>query len=53
MKVSLFMTNYNREVRIEVDIKKNEKMEKVMEFAEKIKKIQEEAEVALKKHRKK
>jgi len=53
MKVSLFMTNYNREVRIEVDIKKNEKIEKVMEFAEKIKKIQEEAEVALKKHRKK
>ena len=42
MKISLFMTNYNREVRIEVDIKKNEKMEKM-------KKIQEEAEVALRK----
>ena len=42
MKISLFMTNYNREVRIEVDIKKNEKMEKM-------KKIQEEAEMALRK----
>jgi len=39
MKVSLFMTNYNREVRIWVDIRKNEKMEKVMEFVEKMKKI--------------
>jgi len=39
------MTNYNREVRIGVDIKKNEKMEKM-------KKIQEEAEMALRKTQK-
>jgi len=43
------MTNYNKEVRIWIDIKKNEKMEKMMEFVEKMKKIQEEAEVALRK----
>jgi len=32
-----------------VDIRRKEKMEKMMEFAEKIKKIQEEVEAALRK----
>ena len=43
------MANYGRELRMRVDIRKNEKMEKVMEFVEKIKKIQEKAEVVLRK----
>ena len=48
-KVSPFMVNYGRELRIEVDIRKKEKVEKATEFAERMKKIQEKAEVALKK----
>ena len=47
-KVSLFMANYKRELRMEIDIRKKEKIEKTMEFAERIKKVQEEAKVALK-----
>ena len=47
-KVSLFMANYKRELRMEIDIRKKEKIEKAMEFAERIKKVQEEAKVALK-----
>ena len=35
----LFMTNYRRELRMEVDIRRKGKMEKVMEFVERIKKI--------------
>ena len=48
-KVSLFMVNYGRELRIEVDIRRKEKVEKVMKFAERVKKIQKEVVVALKK----
>jgi len=48
-KVSLFMANYGREVRMRGDIKKKGKVEKAMEFVERMKKIQKEAEVALKK----
>ena len=48
-KVSLFMANYRREVRIGGDIQKKEKVEKVTEFVERIKKVQEEAGAALKK----
>ena len=48
-KMSPFMVNYGRELRIEVDIRKKEKVEKATEFAERMKKIQEKAEVALKK----
>jgi len=47
--MSPFMVNYGRELRIEVDIRKKEKVEKATEFAERMKKIQEKAEVALKK----
>ena len=46
-KVSLFMANYERELRMGIDIRRKGKMEKVMEFAERIKKIQEDAEAAL------
>ena len=48
-KMSLFMTNYGRELRMEEDVRKREKIEKVTEFVKKMKKIQEEAGAALKK----
>jgi len=48
-KVSLFMTNYGRELKIEVYIRRKEKVEKVIEFAERMKKVQEETEAALRK----
>ena len=48
-KVSLFMANYGRELRMGGDIKKKEKVESAMEFMKRMKKIHEEAGVALKK----
>jgi len=42
------MANYGRELRMGVDIRKKGKVEKTTEFAERMKKIQEEASVALK-----
>jgi len=47
-KVSLFMANYKRELRMRTDIRRKEKMEKAIEFAERIKKVQKEAEIVLK-----
>jgi len=47
-KMSLFMANYRRELKMGVDIRRKEKIEKATEFAERIKKMQEEAGVALK-----
>ena len=46
-KVSLFIANYGRELRIRVDLRRKEKIEKAMEFVEKMRKIQKEAETAL------
>ena len=48
-KISPFMANYGRELRIGVDIRKKRKVEKAIEFVERMKKIQEEAGVVLKK----
>ena len=48
-KVSLFMANYGRELKIEGDIRRKGKVEKAMEFVEKLKRIQEEVGAALKK----
>ena len=48
-KVSPFIANYGRELRMGGDIRKKGKVEKVMEFVEKIKQVQEEAGAALKK----
>ena len=48
-KVSLFMVNYSRELRIGVDIRRKGKVKKVTEFPKKIKKIQEEVKVVLRK----
>ena len=47
--MSLFMANYGRELRMGVNIRKKEKMKNAMKFAERIKKIQEEAGAVLKK----
>ena len=42
------MANYGRELRMEIDIRRKGKIEKATEFAKRIKKMQEEAGVALK-----
>ena len=39
IKISLFIANYGRELRIRADIRKREKVEKAMEFVERIKKV--------------
>ena len=38
-KVSLFIVNYSRELRIEVDLRRKEKIKKTMEFAERMRKV--------------
>ena len=43
------MANYGKELRMRGDIRRKGKMEKVMEFVERIKKVQKEAGTALKK----
>ena len=48
-KMSPFMANYRRELRMEVDIRKKRKIEKATEFVERLKKVQEKAGVALRK----
>ena len=47
-KVSLFIANHGRELRMGVNVKKG-KMEKAIEFVERMKKVQEKSGVALKK----
>ena len=49
MKISSFMANYSRELKMEVDIRRKGKIEKAMEFTERIKKVQKEAGVGLRK----
>jgi len=51
-KVSLFMANYGRELRMGGDIRKKGKVESAMEFVERMKKVHKEAEGALKKTQK-
>jgi len=48
-KVLPFMANYRKELRMGGDIRKKGKVESVTEFVERMKKVHEEAEVALKK----
>ena len=48
-KVSLFMANYGRKLRMRGDIRRKEKVEKATEFVEKLKRVQEEAGAILKK----
>jgi len=48
-KVSPFMANYRKELRMGGDIRRKGKVEIVTEFVERMKKVHEEAEAALKK----
>ena len=48
-KILPFMANYGREMRIGRDIRKRGKVEKVTEFVERMRKVQEETGAALKK----
>ena len=48
IKISLFIANYGRELRMGIDIRRKGKMEKVMKFVEMIKKVQEKVEAVLK-----
>lgn len=48
-KVSSFIANHGREIRMEADIRKKRKVKKAMEFVEKIKRVQEKVEVVLRK----
>jgi len=43
------MVNYDRELRMEIDIRKKGKVEKMIKFVKRMKKIQEETGVILKK----
>jgi len=51
-KVSPFMANYGKELRMGRDIRRKEKVESVTIFVERMKKVQEEAEAALRKTQK-
>ena len=48
-KVLPFIANYGRELKMGGDIRKKEKIESTTEFAERMKKVHEEAGAALKK----
>ena len=48
-KVSPFMANYGREMRMGGDIRRKGKVESAMEFVQRMKRIHEEAEAALRK----
>ena len=48
-KVSPFMANYGKELKMGEDIRRKGKVESVTEFIERMKKVHEEAEAALKK----
>jgi len=48
-KVLLFMTNYRRELRMGANIRKKGKVEKVTEFVERMRRVQEEARAVLRK----
>ena len=48
-KVSPFMANYGKELRMGEDIRRKGKVESMTEFVERMKKVHEEAETALKK----
>ena len=46
-KVSLFMANYGREIRMGVDLRRKGKMEKATEFAERMRKVQKKTGAVL------
>jgi len=45
--VSPFMANYGRELRMGMELRKKEKIEKVTEFIERMRKVQKETRTAL------
>ena len=45
--MSLFIANYGRELKMGVDLRRKEKIEKVTEFVERMRKVQLEARAAL------
>ena len=49
IKVSPFIVNYGRGLRIEADIRRKGKVEKTTKFAERMKKIQEKVGAVLRK----
>ena len=49
IKILPFMANYRRELRMRGDIRRKGKVESVMEFVERMKRVQEEAGAVLKK----
>jgi len=51
-KVSSFMANYGRELRMGGDIRKKGKVERITEFVERMKKVHKEARATLKKMQK-
>ena len=51
-KISPFMENYGKELRMGEDIRKKGKVESATMFVERMKKVQEEAEAALRKTQK-
>ena len=51
-KVSLFIANYGKELRMGADIRRKGKVKKTTEFAERIKKIQDETRTVLRKMQK-
>ena len=51
-KVSLFMANYRKEMRMGGDIRRKGKVKSVTEFVERMKKVHKEAEVVLRKTQK-
>ena len=48
-KIFLFIVNYSRKLRMEVDIRRKEKAKKIIEFVKRIEKIQKETRVVLRK----
>ena len=46
-KMSLFIANYGREMRIGMDLRRKEKIEKITEFAERMRKVHEEVRSVL------
>ena len=48
-KISPFMANYSRELRMGADVRRKYKVEKATEFTERIKKVQKEAKTTLRK----
>jgi len=51
-KVSPFIANYSRNLRMGADIRRKEKVEKITEFVKRMKKVQKKASTVLRKTQK-